>query len=105
VAKESVQKKLSRVRAPGVKLTYDRDVGGVIEQRELPFIIGVLADFSGANERARLKDRHFITIEWSNFNDVLASMRPKACFKLRDLVGGGEFDIELTFEHDRGLCR
>jgi type VI secretion system protein ImpC len=97
VAKESVQKKLSRVRAPGVKLTYDRDVGGVIEQRELPFIIGVLADFSGANERARLKDRHFITIEWSNFNDVLASMRPKACFKLRDLVGGGEFDIELTF--------
>lgn len=45
--KESVQKRLQKVRAPRIQLTYDVEIGDAIEQKELPFVVGVLGDFSG----------------------------------------------------------
>jgi len=47
MAKESVHKKLERVRPPRVHVTYDVEVGDAIEVKELPFVMGVLADLSG----------------------------------------------------------
>ena len=47
VKKESVQQKLKRVRPPRVQITYDVEIGGAIELKELPFVVGVLGDFSG----------------------------------------------------------
>ena len=44
---ESTQHKLDRVRRPRVHLTYDVEVGGAIQVKELPFVVGVLADLSG----------------------------------------------------------
>jgi type VI secretion system protein ImpB len=45
--KESLQKKIGRVRPPRVQITYDVETNGAIEKKELPFVAGVLADLSG----------------------------------------------------------
>jgi len=77
--KESVHQKLSRVRPPRVHITYDVELGGAIELKELPFVVGVLGDFSGKPEEPlpRLKDRKFVEIDRDNFDQVLAAMKPR----------------------------
>ncbi len=43
---ESIQHKISRVRPPRVQITYDVEIGDAIQKKELPFVIGVIADLS-----------------------------------------------------------
>src|SRR5579885_1357808 len=78
MARESINKKLERVRPPRVQITYDVEVGNAIELKELPFVMGVLGDFTGQPEEplARLKDRKFVEVTLDNFDNVLASMKP-----------------------------
>lgn len=77
---ESTQKKLMRVRPPRVRITYEVETGGAIENHELPFIVGILADFKGeATEEApvpELKDRRFADIDRDSFDDVLRAIAP-----------------------------
>ena len=100
----STQKKLERVRPPRVNITYDVDAGGSIETKELPFIMGVLGDFSGQPVDAlpRLKDRKFVEVTGDNFDDVLASMRPHLALtvenKLSDDPNAGRIAVDLTFK-------
>ena len=63
--RESVQKKLQRIRPPRVQLTYDVEVGDAKEIKELPFVVGVLGDFSAASEieKTKLKDKKFINVD------------------------------------------
>jgi type VI secretion system protein ImpB len=72
---ESLQHKLDRVRPPRVQITYDVETGGAIQKKELPFVVGVLADLYGKPAEAPppLKERKFVEIDRCNFNDVLAS--------------------------------
>ncbi len=99
---ESVQKRLGRVRAPRVHISYDVEVGGAIEMKELPFVMGVLADLSGhQDEKARLKDRKFTEVTPDNFDDVLARMSPKLTFKVDNKLSGdddaGQIGVDLEF--------
>ena len=73
MARESTQKRISRDRAPRVQINYDVEVGGAIETKELPFVLGVMADYSGhpKEDQPRLKDRKFVQIDGENFDDVL----------------------------------
>lgn len=99
--KESLQHKLDRVRPPRVQITYDVEVGGAIELKELPFVIGVLGDFVGKPEEAlpALKNRKFVEIDPDNFNQVMAGMKPRLAFstdnKLQD--DGSKLGVELKF--------
>ncbi|MDQ6787618.1 MAG: type VI secretion system contractile sheath small subunit [Acidobacteriota bacterium] len=100
-SKESLQHKLDRVRPPRVQITYDVEVGGAIELKELPFVLGVLGDFVGKPEEPMpaLKNRKFVEIDPDNFNQVLAGMKPRLAFstenKLQD--DGSKLGIELKF--------
>ena len=78
MAKQSTQHKLDRVRPPRVQITYDVEVGGAIEMKELPFVMGVLGDFTGqpTEPLARVKDRKFVDVNPDNFDSVLANMKP-----------------------------
>jgi type VI secretion system protein ImpB len=104
MAKESVHKKLERVRPPRVNITYEVETGGAMEVRELPFVMGVLADFSGhpSEELPKLKDRKFTEVTLDNFDDVLASMKPRLRVavdnKLSDDPNAGKLGVELKFE-------
>ena len=102
--KESVHKKLERVRPPRVNITYEVETGGAIEVRELPFVMGVLADFAGhpTDELPKLKDRKFVEVTLENYDDVLASMKPHLHMTVDNKLSGdpnaGKIGVDLTFE-------
>lgn len=104
MARESTQKKLERVRPPRVQVSYDLEIGDAIELKELPFVMGVLADLSGQPKEAlpRLKDRRFVEITPDNFDGVLDSMKPHLAFsvenKLSDDREAGQLKIDLNFK-------
>ena len=100
---ESVNKKLSRVRAPRVHISYDVETGGAIERKELPFVMGVLGDFTGqpSEPLPKLKDRKFVEVTPDNFDDVLASMKPHLAFtvenKLSEESDAPKLGVDLNF--------
>lgn len=103
MAKESVHKKLERVRPPRVHITYDVEVGDAIENKELPFVMGVLGDFTGQPAEAlpRLRDRRFVEVTPDNFDEVLSSMKPHLAYavdnKLSDDDNAGQLKVDLNF--------
>jgi len=102
--RESVHKKLERVRPPRVHVTYDVEVGDAIEVKELPFVMGVMADLSGQPREplARLKDRRFVEITPDNFDNVLESFKPHLSFavdnKLSEDPNAGQLKVDLDFK-------
>ncbi|MCD9046513.1 type VI secretion system contractile sheath small subunit [Luteimonas sp. MHLX1A] len=100
--KDSVQKRLQKIRPPRVQLTYDVEKGDAIEQKELPFVVGVLGDFSGNPEQPlpRLKDRKFVNVDLDNFDEVMEGVAPRATYRVQNRISdeGGEFAVELTFK-------
>lgn len=100
--KESLTKKLARVRPPRVHITYDVETGGAIEKRELPFVVGVLADLSGMPEKPLppMKDRKFVEIDRDNFDAVLKNINPRLAFKANNRLDEDDtkLNIELRFE-------
>lgn len=98
---QSVQKKLQKVRPPRVQLTYDVELGDAIEKKELPFVAGVVGDFTGQAEQPlpKLKDRKFVNIDRDNFDEVLKGMEPRAVFQVKNRLSeeGGKFAVELKF--------
>jgi type VI secretion system protein ImpB len=99
--KESVQKRLQKVRAPRVQMTYDVEIGDAIENKELPFVVGVIGDFGGdpAVAKKALKDRNFVNVDSSNFDEVLGGVAPVASFRVKNHLSeeGGEFGVQLQF--------
>lgn len=100
--KESVQKKLQRIRPPRVQLTYDVEIGDAVEQKEIPFAVGVMGDFAGASEMApaKLKDRKFINVDVDNFDDVMKGIEPRAVFQVKNTLSetDGQFAVDLRFK-------
>ena len=103
MAKESTQHKLDRVRKPRVQITYDVELNGALQLKELPFVVGVLGDFSGKPDQALppLKERKFVQIDRDNFDSVLAAMNPRVAFRVDDKLSGTEgnqLNVELRFK-------
>jgi type VI secretion system protein ImpB len=104
MGKESTQHKLDRVRSPRVHITYDVEVGGAIELKELPFVVGVLGDFTGQPEQPlpKLKERKFVDINPDNFDDVLEAMNPHLSFavenKLSEDANAPQLKVDLRFK-------
>jgi len=100
--KESTQHKLDRVRAPRVHITYDVEIGDAQEKKELPFVVGVLGDYSGnpLEPLPRLKDRKFIAIDRDNFNGVLKGIKPRLSYRVDNTLAKGDgtqLGVELNF--------
>jgi type VI secretion system protein ImpB len=98
---ESLQKKLDRVRKPRVHITYDVETEGATVTKELPFVVGVLGDFSGqpTEPLKPLKDRKFIQIDRDNFNDVMGRMTPGLNLRVKNTLkdDGSELGVQLKF--------
>ncbi|MBB3808165.1 type VI secretion system contractile sheath small subunit [Pseudochelatococcus contaminans] len=98
----SVHDKLNRVRKPRVHITYDVETEGAVVQKELPFVVGVLGDFSGdpSTPLAALNDRKFIQIDRDNFNQVLARLTPGVKLKVDNTLAddGSQLSVELNFK-------
>lgn len=100
---ESNQKKLSRVRTPRVHITYDVEIGDAIVKRELPLIVGILADLSGAPKEALppIKEREFVTIDRDNFDEVMTGCNVRLAYKVDNVIAaeGGKTNLELLFNN------
>jgi type VI secretion system protein ImpB len=102
--KESSQKRLGKTRPPRVHITYDVHTDGAIEQKELPFVAGVLGDFSGQSEveKKRLSERKFVDIDKENFDSVMGKIEPRAVYRVKNKLSangeGGEFAVDVRFK-------
>ncbi len=99
---ESTQHKLDRVRRPRVQITYDVETGGAEEKKELPFVVGVMADLSAQSKETpkAIKDRKFVPIDKDNFNEVLGKAAPRLALKVDNKLTGGDskLAVELNFK-------
>jgi len=98
---ESMQDKLGRVRKPRVHITYDLETNGAVAEKELPFVMGVLGDYSGDNAEGKkaLKDRKFAQVDRDNFNELMGKIQPQANMKVDNTMegDGSEIGVNLTF--------
>lgn len=97
----SIHDKLERVRKPRVHITYQVETEGAMVEKELPFVMGVLGDFSGnpTEPLKPLKDRKFIQIDRDNFNDIMGRMTPGLNIKVENTLkkDGSEMGVQLKF--------
>lgn len=102
MASESIHQKLARVRKPHVHITYEVETEGAVEVKELPFVVGVIGDFSGnpTQPLKPLQDRKFISIDRDNFNEIMARMTPGLNFRVENTLkgDGSEMAVQLSFK-------
>jgi len=98
---ESIHDKLKRVRKPRVHITYDVETGGAEQTKELPFVVGVMGDYSGDNTKNKksLKERKFVSIDRDNFNQVMGTVAPSVSMKVENTLAGddSEMAVDLNF--------
>lgn len=100
---DSIHDKLKRVRKPRVHITYDLETDGATIEKELPFVMGVMGDYSGdnADSKKSLKERKFTQIDRDNFNEVMSKVNPKLNMKVDNLLEGdnSELSVNLDFKN------
>lgn len=100
---KSSQDKLKRVRKPRVHITYDVETEGALQKQELPFVVGVMGDFSGdpTKKLDPLSKRKFTQIDRDNFNDVMRSQNVGLSISVPNTMveeEGKEMKVNLKFE-------
>jgi type VI secretion system protein ImpB len=96
----SLQKWVGRNRPPRVQITYDVEIGDAVERRELPLVVGLLADLSGqpATPLPKLKERRFVEIDRDNFDEIMGKVAPRLDLSVPDTMKGeGNLKVELKF--------
>jgi type VI secretion system protein ImpB len=97
----SIHDKLKRVRKPRVHITYEVETEGAQIERELPFVMGVMGDFSGdpTQPLKPLAERKFVQIDRDNFNDVMARIAPGLKLKVDNTLAddGSQMAVNLAF--------
>lgn len=100
--KESIQKRLQRIRPPRVQLTYDVEIGDAIELKELPFVVGVLGDFAAKTkvDQGKVRDRKFVNVDMDNFDDVMEALSPRTTYRVKNKMTpeGGEIGVDIEFK-------
>lgn len=99
---ESIHDKLKRVRKPRVHITYDVETNGAVAEKEIPFVMGVMGDYSGDNTNKKpLKDRKFSNIDRDNFNEVMRNVSPELKMKVENTLegDGSEISIDMAFKN------
>lgn len=98
---DSLQKWVGRNRPPRVQITYDVEIGDAVEKKELPLVVGLLADLSGqpATPLPKLKDRRLVEIDRDNFNEIVGKISPRLDLSVPDTMKGeGNIKVELNFK-------
>ena len=104
MAKGSVHDKLDKVRKPRVQIKYEVWKGDSMKLADLPFVMGVMGDYSGKPEEPLppMKQRKFVEIDRDNFDKILAGMKPRLAFRVDDKISGKpgqELGINLNFNN------
>lgn len=98
---DSLQKWVGRNRPPRVQITYDVEIGDAVEKKELPLVVGILADLSGhpATPLPKMKERRLVEIDRDNFNEIMGKISPRLDLSVPDTMKGeGNIKVELNFK-------
>jgi len=96
---ESIHDKLKRVRKPRVHITYDVETNGAVVEKELPFVVGVMGDYSGDNtDKKPLKDRKFAQIDRDNFNEILGKVSPSLDLKVENTIADDDTETAVNLD-------
>lgn len=96
--KESVGDKIRRIRPPRVHITYNVETNGAPEIKELPFVVGVLADLSGHTQGP--KDHRLRDIDRDDFDKVMKAIKPSLGISVENKLTkelGTELGVSLEF--------
>lgn len=97
----SIHEKLARVRRPRVHITYEVETEGAQIVRELPFVIGVIGDFSGdpTQPLRPFAERKFVQIDRDNFDEVMQRLAPGLKLKVENKLAGdgSSMAVDLHF--------
>jgi len=89
-------------RHPRVHINYQINTGSTIENKELPFILGVLSDLSGNaySNLTRIEERMFIETDINTFNNLFKIIRPCLKFQVDNKLSNDntKLEINLNFE-------
>jgi type VI secretion system protein ImpB len=99
----SIHDKLERVRKPRVHIKYEVETEGAVIEKELPFVVGVLGDFSG-DPTEPLKpfgERKFIQIDRDNFDDVMRRLTPGLNMRVENVIGGEGKDMAVSLKFEK----
>lgn len=97
---DSIHDKLKRVRKPRVHITYDLETNGTVADKEIPFVMGVMGDYSGDNVDGKkaLKDRKFSQIDRDNFNEVMGKVNPQLNMKVDNTLEGDGSELSINLD-------
>lgn len=97
---DSIHDKLKRVRKPRVHITYDVETNGAEEKKELPFVMGVMGDYSGDNSdnKKPLKERKFVNIDRDNFNEAMGKVNPQLNMKVENTLSDDDSDLSVNLD-------
>jgi type VI secretion system protein ImpB len=97
----SIHEKLARVRRPRVHITYEVETEGAQIVRELPFVVGVIGDFSGdpTQPLRPFAERKFVQIDRDNFDEVMQRLAPGLKLKVENKLAGdgSSMPVDLRF--------
>ncbi len=99
--RQSSQKFIARNRAPRVQIEYDVELYGAQKKVQIPFVMGVMSDLSGANagELPPIEERKALEIDVDNFDSRMQSMKPRVNFTVPNtLTGEGNLEVDISFE-------
>lgn len=98
----STQEKLDCIRKPRVHIKYEVETEDGIEQKELPFVVGVIGDFSGnspSSPKKSIRDRNFIKVDTDNLDQVMKSISPGVSLRVKNTLtdDDDELFVDLKF--------
>lgn len=90
--------KIDRVRKPRVHIKYEIETEGATVVKELPFVVGVLGDFSGnAGDRSKpFNERKFIQIDRDNFDDVMRNIAPAVTLRVPNMLENNDTELPVA---------
>ncbi|MCA9011985.1 MAG: type VI secretion system contractile sheath large subunit [Planctomycetaceae bacterium] len=101
--RDSIRLKLGPVRKARCQFTFESHEGGATVHRELPFVAGVLGNFSGHQEIEPADLRAFFTIDRDNFTEIMRELN--VCLQINspdnDSPPAAESQLKLRFENLR----
>ena len=94
----SIQHKLTRIRPPRVKITYDVETEGAEKKIELPFVIGIIGDYAGDNINAKDMQNEFVLVDTDNVDQFMQHVSPKLKYTVPKVEGEGNLEVVLNFK-------
>lgn len=97
---KSTQQAIAKVRKPRVHISYEVETGGARLRKELPFVVGIVANLSGGQKERgeRFRDRKFVEIDGENFSKVMNAVNPSLNLRVPDRCAGeGMVSVDIEF--------